>query len=210
VRELVDSTGAVRAQYDYDAWGNQTKLSGDLDARFGFTGHYYHARSGLDLTLHRAYDPSLGRWLSRDPLENAEMRQGPNLYSYVGNDPLSEIDLLGLARGDWWDPRTYLPDYDRARQIGLEELARHRGHNDADDAMRHAEWSRRMRCEIGPFTAWSSGVGHEIGDLFHGMPWSESMMDLHNNAEGRQAGSEGRPVDPGRLVTSPTNSSGPY
>ena len=25
------------------------------------------------------YDPTIGRWLSRDPMNNAELRQGPNL-----------------------------------------------------------------------------------------------------------------------------------
>jgi uncharacterized protein RhaS with RHS repeats len=76
-----------------------------------------HPRSGLNLTLYRAYNPSIGRWLSRDPLEELftqiQLRQIPagvfaintvslgdyqrfafsqtsnsNLYAYVGNDPV--------------------------------------------------------------------------------------------------------------------------
>ena len=70
IRELVDATGAVRARYDYDPYGNRTKQpSGDLDADFGFTGHYTHAASGLVLAPYRGYDPGTGRWLSRDPIE---------------------------------------------------------------------------------------------------------------------------------------------
>ena len=49
------------------------------------------------LTWARIYRPDLARWLSRDPLRNAELLQGPNLYTYVGNDPINAIDPLGLA-----------------------------------------------------------------------------------------------------------------
>jgi RHS repeat-associated protein len=93
VRELTDTTGAVRARYDYAPFGERTKLSGDRDATFGFTGHLHHASSGLNLTLYRAYDPQLGRWLSRDPIGE---EGGINLYGYVGNDPLNYVDPLGL------------------------------------------------------------------------------------------------------------------
>ncbi len=95
VRELTDSTGLVRARYDYNAFGYRTKLSGDLDAQLGFTGFYYHTRSGLNLALYRAYDFLTGRWLSRDPIaENG----GINLYGYVRNNPIVAMDPLGL-----WD-----------------------------------------------------------------------------------------------------------
>jgi len=57
------------------------------------------------------YDPTEGRWLSRDPLNNAEMSQGPNLYVYVGNSPVNRIDLLGewyaLNPATWFDGQGY-------------------------------------------------------------------------------------------------------
>jgi len=93
IRELTDSSGAVQARYDYDPYGRRTKLSGNVDADFVFTGHYYHQLSGLHLALSRAYDAGLGRWISRDPIGE---KGGINLYGYVFNNPISLVDPLGL------------------------------------------------------------------------------------------------------------------
>ena len=42
---------------------------------------------------HRYYSPSLGRWISRDPVEE---QGGINLYGFVGNNAITGFDLLGL------------------------------------------------------------------------------------------------------------------
>jgi len=46
------------------------------------------------LAPYRGYDPRLGRWLSRDPIEEGG---GINLYGYVLNSPTSQTDRLGLV-----------------------------------------------------------------------------------------------------------------
>jgi RHS repeat-associated protein len=97
VREMTDASGNVQAQYDYDPYGRVTQLAGSMTADFGFTGDYYHAASGLSLTIFRAYDPNLGRWVSRDRLPSAESIEGPNLYSYVDNNPVVLVDIWGLC-----------------------------------------------------------------------------------------------------------------
>jgi RHS repeat-associated protein len=97
IRELTDVGGNIRARYAYDPFGRKTRLSGDLDADFGFGGMLWATEANLYVTHFRAYDPNLGRWLSRDPLRGAEARQGPNLYAYVGNEPVSRSDPSGLA-----------------------------------------------------------------------------------------------------------------
>lgn len=93
VRQLVDSTGTVRAQYDYDPYGNRKKLTGDLDSDYGPFGLFQHPSSGLDLSLTRAYGPDVGRWLNRDPIGEAG---GLNLYAYAGGDPATNVDPTGL------------------------------------------------------------------------------------------------------------------
>ncbi|MCZ7637665.1 MAG: hypothetical protein M5U12_17490, partial [Verrucomicrobia bacterium] len=40
------------------------------------------------------YDPYLQRWVNRDPLQEVG---GVNMYRFVGNNPLSQTDSLGLA-----------------------------------------------------------------------------------------------------------------
>jgi RHS repeat-associated protein len=97
VREMIDSAGTLRARYDYDPYGRRTKLAGDLEAAFGFTGHFVHAPSGLHLAWFRAYDADTARWLRRDPLGEIA---GLNLFAYVGDDPVNLSDRLGLESYD--------------------------------------------------------------------------------------------------------------
>lgn len=101
IRELTNDAGAVQARYEYDPWGNRTRVAGTQTADFGYTGHYHHGQSGLVLTKYRAYSPGMGRWISRDPIEEDD---GPNLYAYVSNNTLNKVDELGLTGSvalDW-------------------------------------------------------------------------------------------------------------
>jgi RHS repeat-associated protein len=97
IRELIDAKGHVRARYAYDPFGRSTRVSGDLEADFGFAGMFQVSQTGLCFARFRAFDPESGRWLSRDPLRNSEVAEGPNLYAYVGNNPLNLVDPLGLC-----------------------------------------------------------------------------------------------------------------
>ena len=62
----------------------------------GFTGHEHLDRTGLIHMNGRVYDPRLGRFLSPDPIVgDPTSSQSWNLYSYVGNNPLSYADPTG-------------------------------------------------------------------------------------------------------------------
>ena len=93
VREMIGTNGVVLARSEYDPYGRRTRTEGTMDGDFGFTGHYYHPASGLHFTIFRAYDTDAGRWLNRDPIRESG---GLDLYGYVSNDPVNELDLLGL------------------------------------------------------------------------------------------------------------------
>jgi RHS repeat-associated protein len=92
VTQLITVTGAVASQYSYDAYGNRTVVSGTMVSDIGFGGYFYHGASGLDFTLHRAYDSVHARWLNRDPIGEYG---GVNLYRYVRDNPLEYTDPTG-------------------------------------------------------------------------------------------------------------------
>ena len=92
VREVTDGSAALASRADYDPFGLGTTLIGSAPTH-GFTGYESHLPSGLNLAMYRAYDSNLGRWLSEDPLRDAD---GPNRYMYVRSDPVRLIDLYGL------------------------------------------------------------------------------------------------------------------
>src|SRR5438270_9799239 len=71
IREMrsTGKKGAIVARFDYDPYGRSTAVINNTLPDFNFTGLYRHSPSNLDLAVYRAYDPDLGRWLSRDPID---------------------------------------------------------------------------------------------------------------------------------------------
>lgn len=94
IRTMTDNSGVVQASYSFDPSGRVAKLEGSTDPDFGFGGMYVHARSGLNLATFRAYSPSFGRWINRDP---AGESGGVNLYAYAASDPVNMTDWDGLT-----------------------------------------------------------------------------------------------------------------
>ena len=98
VGQLVDgTTGAVVAHYEYDPFGTTLTASGTAAEAnpFRFSTKYTDADTNLLYYGYRFYSPTLGRWLTRDPIEE---EGGLNLYGFARNLPLSYVDPFGL---DW-------------------------------------------------------------------------------------------------------------
>ena len=142
---LTDATATTVEGYMYEAYGRQTVFepgpNGQVD--FGgddmivpgglsslgnpcmFTGHRFDSETGLHYYGYRYYNPTLGRWPSRDPigelggplllttdaLQAASLvdagtlfrlflehfvEEERNLYSFVQNNPIRDTDYLGL------------------------------------------------------------------------------------------------------------------
>ncbi len=92
IREMTNSSGIVQSQIAYDPYGRSSQLQGTLSPDFQFGDYYAHTRSGLGLTLSRAYSSNLGRFLSRDSFAEAG---GVNLYGYMENHPVLGVDPSG-------------------------------------------------------------------------------------------------------------------
>jgi RHS repeat-associated protein len=87
---VTDSSGATLAINSYDAWG--IPAASNL-GRFQYTGQAWIPEIGLYYYKARVYSPTLGRFLSADPIGYGD---GMNMYAYVGNDPVNRADPLGL------------------------------------------------------------------------------------------------------------------
>ena len=99
----LDSTGTMQASSFTEAYGVTASLSSNYGASdwdpfdgFGAQYGYYHDPSQLYLCGERFYDPSQGRWLTRDPIGQSG---GIDLYSYCQGNPIMGADPLGLYNG---------------------------------------------------------------------------------------------------------------
>jgi RHS repeat-associated protein len=98
VAALVDGgTGATTARYEYGPFGEPLRATGSMGKKnpLRFSTKFTDTESGLLYYGHRYYNPSTGRWLSRDPIEE---EGGDNLYIFLDNDPVGYVDAVGLYR----------------------------------------------------------------------------------------------------------------
>ena len=93
---MVNSSQTMAASYKYDAYGRTISSSGTLAGTnvYRFSSKQWHHNSGLYYYGYRFYNPSLQRWMNRDPIAE---EGGLNLYTYVSNHPTEGIDPFGLA-----------------------------------------------------------------------------------------------------------------
>jgi RHS repeat-associated protein len=96
VRLVVNaSTGETVHRRNYDEFGAVLFDSSPGFIPFGFAGGLYDHETGLVRFGARDYDAAVGRWTAKDPIGFAG--GDGNLYGYVGNDAINEIDPHGLV-----------------------------------------------------------------------------------------------------------------
>jgi RHS repeat-associated protein len=116
VTALISTSGAVQERYIEDPYGQASVLAPDWSSRgsSSFAWNYLHqggrydSTSGLYNFRNRDYSPTLGRWVSQDPLGYGA--GDANLYRYVENSPANSIDPSGLAKNPGYEPAEKIPD----------------------------------------------------------------------------------------------------
>lgn len=91
-------TGAVTRRW-FDPFGNQRGGASNWISAHGFLDKATSSFSGLSQLGARAYDATLGRFLSVDPVLNPDLPQQNNGYVYSGNNPIANPDPSGLCAG---------------------------------------------------------------------------------------------------------------
>ena len=101
-RLVIDvATGLVAQRMDYDEFGQVLSDTSPGFQPFGFAGWLYDRDTNLVRFGARDYDAETGRWTAKDPILFAG--EDTNLYGYVVNNPVSDVDPLGLfGVGDYF------------------------------------------------------------------------------------------------------------
>ena len=110
-RLVADATGTTVWRWDQqEPFGNNVPDEnpsglGTFDLPLRLPGQRYDKETALNYNYFRDYDPRLGRFAESDPIG---LQAGLNTYLYVGGNPISRTDPLGLQAAIPF-PRPLLP-----------------------------------------------------------------------------------------------------
>ncbi len=98
VRFLTNTSAAVGNTYQFDGFGNQIASAGTTPNSFLYSGEAFDNTTNLYQLRDRWYRPTVGRFITRDPVEG--MRCSPlsfNPYIYGSDDPVNRVDPTGRS-----------------------------------------------------------------------------------------------------------------
>ncbi len=195
VLAATDVAGVVSDTRKYDAFGN-LQVGEDEDG-YAYTGREWDPETGLYYYRARYYDPKIGRFISEDPLRYID---GPNLYQYVGGNPVVRIDPGGT---EWSMNMTEL-NWCRSNPIACAVGSScgawtnivtsfaldDQGPDGPGNAWKHCVLSCCLVRNIGMNRAWEMTINHEANQRAQSP--CASQMDMRNNMIGLALGQGNR------------------
>ncbi len=193
ITDAVDPDGNLAAHFEYDPYGNTIATDGaeTQTIPFRFSSKYNDEETGLYYYGYRFYNPTLGRWMSMDPLHDESFvsryfqnksrcaqrllrREALNpLYRFLANCPLMQYDSLGLTIEDPVNPEDCWTPPDKFYCDALTGLAKWcciKGLEAAfkDPAKREAKLvvvAHACRICCGTHFLWAAGSGLHISHM---------------------------------------------
>jgi len=184
VAALVHAPSSMpHAHYEYGPFGEPIRVSGPAATPNPFRFSTKRTDPTIDLVLYeyRGYQPNTGRWPNRDPIgergaevmlrQNGRVRlkyaellpDGPNLYGFVHNDPVSFVDADGRAI-----PVGVVAAVAVIAAVEACALPQHKAafnrYPDSGDKFKHCWVSCRISKSCGGLIAELAGLGKEIRD----------------------------------------------
>ena len=94
VSEVVSANGDIAAHYEYTPFGAVTVRRGGFAAAnlWRFSSEYAEDDTATLYYNYRHYEPTMGRWLSREPIDE----DSEALYVYTENNSMNSFDFIGL------------------------------------------------------------------------------------------------------------------
>ncbi len=96
---ISDTSGNINTSYVQEGFGNVLATNGSALNNYNLTTKEQDPYCGLYYFSARWYDPSVGRFISKDPIG---IRGGLNLYLYVKDNPIHKIDPKGMGPVEDW------------------------------------------------------------------------------------------------------------
>ena len=130
VVNLTNADGEVTKKYTYDAFGVEKNIDDSDTNAFRYCGEYYDAETGTIYLRARYYNPSTGRFISRDSVTgDINDPLSLNLYTYCHNNPIFYLDPTGHnAWTNFWNEfvdcwKVGSSDFREAWNVGNNEIA---------------------------------------------------------------------------------------
>jgi RHS repeat-associated protein len=120
-QRMTDATANLKWDVDYKPFGEVAFNVLQMAQPFRFPGQYKDQLFNIHYNYQRYYDPSLGRYITSDPIGLAG---GLNTYGYVGGDPINLVDPAGLGPPQDSFTRTVLEAIRQGNVDFLKDLAR--------------------------------------------------------------------------------------